>query len=91
MSPTKHISGQKWLRVISLRCLRETGHSIVHHRILATLGMPEAEQALWKARDLSLKNDGLCEFTYKDFPVWAACVFILPCVHFAVMIVVCGW
>lgn len=52
--------------------------------------MRESEQAPRKARDLSLKTDGLREVTYKDFPVGAACVVVLPCVPVVVMMVVCG-
>lgn len=80
MNPTKHLSGQKWLRVTSLHPLHETGRSTFHHRILATIGTRESEQAPRKARDLSLKTDGLREVTYKDFPVGAACVVVLSCV-----------
>lgn len=90
MNPTKHLSGQKWLRVISLHPLHETGRSTVHGRIWGTIGTRESEQAPRKARDLSLETDGLHEVTYKDFPVGAARVVVLPCVPVVVMMVVCG-
>lgn len=82
--------GQKWPSVVSLCSLHETGHSSVPWRIVAILCMSQNKPL--QGQELEVWKMMYSEFTspYKGSPVWAVLVLILPCVHFAVMIVVCG-
>lgn len=81
--------GQKWPSVVNLCSLHETGHSSVPWRIVAILCMSQNKPL--QGQELEVWKMMYSEFTslYKGSPVWAALVLILPCVHFAVMIVVC--